>query len=215
MNKLEGILWDMDGVLVDTGEFHFHSWQTALDAHNIPFSRQAFRETFGMNNTGILKLLLGERFIPTLYEEISTQKEISFRQAIQGKVALLPGVSGLLDAVQKAEIPQAIASSAPPENIHAIISELGLGDFFQAQISAFAMPGKPDPAVFLAAAQALKATPSACVVIEDAIAGVQAAQRAGMKCIAVTTTNSASVLSFADRVVANLVELTVKDLELL
>lgn len=215
MHTLKSILWDMDGVLVDTGEFHFISWQAALDSHHIPFSPQTFRQTFGMNNHGILTLILGENFTPELYEQISDEKEIYFRQSIRGKVQLLPGVRPLLDAVQRAGLSQAIASSAPPENIDAIVSELGLAAFFQAQISAFAMPGKPDPAVFLTAAQALGASPAECVVIEDAIAGVQAAQRAGMKCLAVTTTNHANDLQFANRVVENLARVSVDDLRAL
>lgn len=215
MNTLKSVLWDMDGVLVDTGEFHFLSWQAALQAHSIPFSEQIFRQTFGMNNYGILTLILGENFTPELYEQISTDKEVYFRQSIRGKVQLLPGVHPLLEAVQRAGLSQAIASSAPPENIDAIVSELALGAFFQAQISAFDMSGKPDPAVFLAAARALGAAPAECVVIEDAIAGVQAAQSAGMKCLAVTTTNHADDLQFADRVVENLARVCVDDLRAL
>ena len=101
----------------------------------------------------------------------------------------------------------AIASSAPDANIQALVKELGLQDYFAAILSGSEMPGKPDPAVFLAAARRLEFPPERCVVVEDSIAGVKAARRAGMKCIAVTTTNPGEALQAADRVVHSLADL--------
>jgi beta-phosphoglucomutase len=93
---------------------------------------------------------------------------------------------------------QAIASSAPCENIDALVDELAIRPYFQEIVSGADMPGKPDPAVFLTAARAAGHTACACLVIEDSVAGVTAARRAGMKCLAVTTTNPASRLTQAD-----------------
>ena len=110
----------------------------------------------------------------------------------------------LLDKFTSLCMKQAIASSAPPENIDVLVGELKIGQYFGALVSGANMPGKPDPSVFLKSASDLRIEPHNCIVIEDAIAGVEGARRAGMKCIAVTTTNPAEVLSQADHVVESL-----------
>jgi beta-phosphoglucomutase family hydrolase len=213
MSSLEAVVWDMDGVLVDTGEFHFKAWKTILARYEVAFSRETFTKTFGMNNEGILKSVLGDRYSDELYKIIDRQKEVNFREILHGNVTLLPGVISLLEQVRNASIPQAIASSAPQENIDAVVSELNLQPYFQTAISAANMPGKPDPTVFLTAAQELGVSPSHCIVVEDAIAGVEAARHAGMTCIAVTTTNPAKELQAAYLVVGRLSKLNLQDLQ--
>jgi beta-phosphoglucomutase family hydrolase len=194
----------MDGVLVDTAEFHFQAWSQALSEHGIPFTRKLFTATFGMNNASILSSVLGQPPAPELLAEISDRKEELFRQAVRGHVQPLPGVLAWLERLRAAGLRQAIASSAPPANIDALVDELGLRHYFDIIVSGFDLPGKPDPAVFLKAARLIGVPPERCVVVEDAIAGVEAARRAGMKCIAVTTTNPAHELSGADVVVERL-----------
>jgi beta-phosphoglucomutase family hydrolase len=200
----QGVIWDMDGVLVDTGEFHFQAWSRALPEYGITFTRQLFRATFGMNNAGILSVLLGQTPAPELLAEISDRKEQLFRQAVRGRVQPLPGVLAWLERLKAAGMGQAIASSAPPANIDALVDELGLRDYFDAIASGFDLPGKPDPALFLKVARLIGVPPERCVVVEDAVAGVEAARRAGMKCIAVTTTNPVHALKAADVVVERL-----------
>lgn len=99
---------------------------------------------------------------------------------------------------------QAIASSAPQANIDALVDELGLRLYFDAIVSGFDLPGKPKPALFLKTARMLDLLPEQCIVVEDAVVGVEAAKRAGMKCVAVTTTNPAHTLKNADLVVESL-----------
>ena len=105
---------------------------------------------------------------------------------------------------------QAVGSSAPQENIDVLLKELGLSQWFSALVAGASIPGKPDPAVFLRAAELLGVQPAECLVIEDAVAGVEAAKRAGMRCLAVCTTNPAEKLQKADRVVADLTHLTME-----
>ena len=90
---VQGVLWDMDGVLVDTGEAHFLSWTLALAEYDRSITRRQFRATFGMNNNGILRLLFGESLEPALVTEIGERKEVLFRQVVKGNVKLLPGVA--------------------------------------------------------------------------------------------------------------------------
>ncbi len=207
MTTSKGVLWDMDGVLVDTGEYHFQSWVTVLSEYSIAFSREFFRDTFGMNNAGILTTLLGDDLTPQLLAEIGGRKEEAFRDAARGDVHPMSGVVNWLERLQGAGFRQGIASSAPAENIDALVDELGLCPYFQAVISGVDMPGKPEPYLFLKVADELGVPPERCIVVEDAVAGVEAAVRAGMRCIAVTTTNPAQALAAADVVVELLSDL--------
>jgi HAD superfamily hydrolase (TIGR01509 family) len=206
------VLWDMDGVLVDTGEYHYTAWQQTLFEYKVPFSREQFRATFGINNLSLLTLLFGEPPSPALYHEINNRKESNFRAAVSGRASLLPGVKTWLEQFARHGIPQAVASSAPQENIDLLITELGIRSYFQSVLSASEIPGKPDPAVFLLSAQRLGVLPETCLVIEDSIAGVEAARRAGMRCLAVTTTNPAEKLQGAHLVVERLDQLACESL---
>ena len=199
-----GVLWDMDGVLVDSGDFHFQAWTELLPEYGIEFSYELHQETFGRNNASILSLLFGEKLTPELLSEVSDRKEEQFRAAIRGHAQPLPGVRTWLERLRAEGARQGIASSAPVANIDTLTGELGLRGYFDAIVSGEDMPGKPDPTLFLQVARQLGVSPESCVVVEDAIAGVEAAKRAGMKCIAVTTTNEAQALSAADIVVDRL-----------
>ena len=202
-----GVLWDMDGVIVDTGEYHYRAWSHVLAEAGLPFSQEQFRATFGMNNIGILTLMFGRAPTASEITVMDDGKEQYFRELIRGDVRPLPGVRSWLVSLHEAGVRQAIASSAPPENIDFFVDELDLAEWFDARVSGTGMPGKPAPDVFLTAARAIGLPPERCVVIEDAIPGVEAARRAGMKCIAVTTTNPAESLTAADVVVPSLAEL--------
>lgn len=209
---ITGVLWDMDGVLVDTGKYHYEAWLNTLAAYGVPIEYEAFRKTFGMTNPEFLAVVLGYPPEPGLMLQISDRKEQEFRTAIHGKARPMPGVERWLAGLQAAGIPQAVASSAPQLNIEYLIDEMQLRPYFAALVSAFDLPGKPDPAVFLEAARRLGAAPAGCVVVEDSIVGVAAARRAGMKCIAVTTTNPPHALQNADLVVDSLEDLPIQTL---
>ena len=203
-NHQYAIIWDMDGVLVDTGEYHFESWVKTFNQLGIPFSEEQFRATFGMNNAGILEIICGKKLPPDQEQRLGDFKEEVFREAIKGKAALLPGTEDALKNFSEWNLKQAIASSAPPKNIEVLVKELEIGKYFDALVSGWDIPGKPDPGVFLKAARQVGISPENCIVIEDAVAGVAGAKNAGMKCIAVTTTNTAKALSKADLIFESL-----------
>lgn len=202
------VLWDMDGVLVDTGDFHFQSWKETFEEVDAPFDKEDFRKTFGMNNAGILEWVFGRKPEPEEVSRISDKKESLFRDLIKGKAEPIPGVLRWLKQFRAWGIKQAITSSAPPKNIEVLVAELKIEEYFDAIVSGFDMPGKPNPDVFLKAAGTLQVRPENCIVVEDAIAGVEGAKRAGMKCIAVTTTNPASALEMADYIFDDLGEMS-------
>lgn len=208
-NHRYAILWDMDGVLVDTGEYHYQAWKKTFDELEVPFSRDQFRETFGMNNLSILEFMFGKKLPPDREQEISERKESLFREAVKGHAKLLPGVEAALKNFSELSFKQAIASSAPVQNIEVLMQELQVGNYFDTIVSGANLPGKPDPAIFLKAAHQLDIEPGNCTVMEDAIAGVKSAKNAGMRCIAVTTINTAEALSQADLVLESLEELKI------
>jgi beta-phosphoglucomutase len=204
---IRGVLWDMDGVLVDTGEFHYQAWSKTLSEYDIPYSHELFLETFGMNNRGILIKLMGYEPDQQFQKKISNQKEEFFRKIIQGNARPLPGVVETLGMIRSKGIRQAIASSAPPENIELLVDTLKLWESFDAIVSGYGLSGKPAPDVFLSAAEAIGIPAELCLVIEDAVTGVEGAKRAGMRCLAVTNTNPAQKLQQADYIVDSLLQI--------
>lgn len=181
------VIWDMDGTLVDTAELHFRAWKQLADSRGWPFSRQDFDDTFGRRNPEIIHQLFGTQFSDADIAAIGAAKEDMYRAAARGGVQLLPGVRSLLEELQRAGFAQGIGSSAPRANLELILELTATRDIFQTVVAMEdTTRGKPDPQVFQIAAQRLGALPPRCVVIEDAVAGVQAACAGGMRCIAVT-----------------------------
>ncbi len=208
-----GILWDMDGVLVDTAAGHYQSWLDVLVPYGIVFDQATFNTTFGMNNQTIIHRLFGNDFPDDKLSRMSDEKELAFRSAINGKVNLLPGVREWLECFYANKIPQAVASSAPMENIDAVLDETGIRSYFQAIISAFGMPGKPDPWVFLKAGKQLEVNARTAIVIEDSPAGVLGAHRAGYHCIAVSSLLTPEESKTADLLVDRLDHVSIIDIE--
>jgi beta-phosphoglucomutase len=201
---LKAVLWDMDGVIVDSFDGHYRSWQQTFDELHQPFDLDQFRKTFGMNNRSILQTVLNRDLSEEFIQKVSDHKEELFRLLIRGSAELLPGVATWLQRFKELGIKQAVASSAPQANIDALLDELKIRNYFAAEAAGATLKGKPDPEVFLLAARLLSVDPRNCLVIEDAMAGVEAARRAGMKCVAVLTTNPAEKLAGADVVLQDL-----------
>lgn len=205
-----GILWDMDGILLDTGELHFLSWQKALAEVGREYTHEEYLTTFGMNNTGTMQALFGMDVPPAFIDQVSERKEILFREWEPGNVSVFPGVLEWLERFSTLGARQAIASSGPIENLEVLVAKAGFGAYFDAIVSGTHMPGKPKPDVFLKAAEALGVLSEKCLVIEDSVAGVQAARNAGMKCLAVTNTYPREKLVGAAVVVDSLIKLSEK-----
>jgi beta-phosphoglucomutase len=181
------VIWDVDGTLVDTAEMHYAAWERLCGELNRPFDRADFAATFGRRNPEILEHLFGPRFTPQEVADFGSRKEEYYRAAARQGVSLLPGARELLEGLRAAGFLQAIGSSAPKANLDLILGLTGTAGMFQAVSSSEdTQRGKPDPQVFLVAAQKLGVEPRRCVVMEDAVAGVEAAKAGGMKCVAVT-----------------------------
>jgi beta-phosphoglucomutase len=186
MGDLLGAIWDVDGTLVDTAESHFRAWQAVSAERGRPFTRADFARTFGRRNPEIIHILFGDGLGRREAEEMADRKEALYRDEARAGVALLPGVRALVEGLDRAGFRQAVGSSAPRANLDLILRLTDVGRYFPVVVSSEdTRRGKPDPEVFLTAAQRLGAPPPRCVVLEDAVAGVEAAKAGGMRCIAV------------------------------
>ncbi len=203
----------MDGVLADTYPLHFRTWDLVLNELGIPFDRQKFDRIYGLKNYDLLSYLAGKPLDPGWIKQVADLKEAKFRQALEGHLQPLPGVLVWLRRFNSWGCKQAVASSAPPENIEKVVDELDIRRYFDALVNPGDLPGKPNPDVFLLAASKLGISPQDCLVIEDSVVGVEAAHRAGMGCVAVTTTNPPEALSQADVVVSTLDKLSIDRVE--
>ena len=182
-----GVLWDLDGTLVDSGDFHFQSWQAVMSREGITLSRETFLKSFGQKNDRILKDWLGPSATADKVRQVGDDKEAEYRRLAKAHgLTPLPGAREWVARLREQGWRQAIASSAPRQNVDVMLELIGLSGAFDAIVSAEDVTlGKPDPQVFLTAAQKLGVPAAKAVVVEDAAAGVEAAHRAGMKVIGV------------------------------
>jgi beta-phosphoglucomutase family hydrolase len=204
------IIWDMDGVIVDSAQVHFRAWRSIFHSRNVGFTYEDFRHTFGQRNDNIITTILGKKVAPELVATIAREKEERFRSLVEEELEPFPGAIELIQSLNRAKFPLALASSAPMQNIELILDKLGLKKCFPVIVSSEEVSkGKPDPEIFLTAAKRLNVEPGDCLVIEDAVAGVTAAKAAGMKCIAVTNTHTARSLIEADLIADSLREINI------
>jgi beta-phosphoglucomutase family hydrolase len=210
---LEAVVWDLDGVIADTVEYHYQAWRDVFKERGVEYTKEEFMPYFGRRHDDIIKAALGE-IPPEEMDAVNDEKQRNFRRLIEKNVIPMPGAIALIRSLHKHGIKSAIASSAVPENIKIILRGLGVADCFQAIVHGMEVKeGKPSPQIFLLAAKKLNVPPGDCVVMEDAIAGVAGARRAGMKCVAVTNSHTREDLKDADLIVDSLEKIGVGDLE--
>jgi beta-phosphoglucomutase len=211
MNDASAVIFDMDGVLVDTYDAHYRSWLEMAEPEGIHFTEAEFAETFGRTSREIIAHYWGEgRYDDAQIAELDLRKEVAFRRAVEANVPAMPGVHELLGNLHRAGFRLAVGSSGPPENVALVLDKLGIREFFGAVVSgADVTRGKPDPQVFLLAAERLGVAPRRCAVIEDAPPGVAAANAAGMTSVGLVSTGRTSAqLAAARAVVGSLGEIS-------
>jgi beta-phosphoglucomutase len=205
-NNIQAVIWDMDGVIIDSGEAHRLAWHRMAQEDGLALTDEQFWATFGQRNDEIISSIWGS-FPQATWQEMSDRKERYYRDAARTTATALPGAIELLSELHAAGYPQALASSAPVANIELVSEVLGLNRYLDALVSGDNVPrGKPAPDVFLKAAATLGIAPAVCLVIEDAVAGVEAAHAAGMRCIAVAGERDLAGLRAAELMVSSLTE---------
>jgi len=203
-----GVIFDMDGVLIESTESHYVSWTQLGGEIGTAFPRDLFDRTFGMHNRQILPLWLGEDLDAAENDRLSDHKEALFREIVADSIEALPGAQDLVRQLHGDGFVMAIGSSAPRANVELVLRQLDLAPCFRALSTGDEVRhGKPHPEVFLKAIDGLGLAAGSCVVLEDAPQGVEAALAAGAKAIGVATTRPEADLAEADVVVRSLEEL--------
>ena len=207
---MKAVIFDWDGVVIDSSAQHERSWEILAKEISKPLPDGHFLLGFGKKNALIIPEILGWETDPAAITALSDRKEAIYRELVQASgVHVLPGARELLTALRAAGIPRSIGSSTPRSNLDAILPVTGLADLFDAIACGDDVThGKPAPDIFLLAAQKLHMPPADCLVIEDAHVGLEAARRAGMATLAVATTNPLADLQYADAAVESLASVT-------
>lgn len=205
-----GVIFDMDGVLVDSFGPHYASWRITAERRGFSLPEPLFRGVFGRTNAAIAPVITGA---PVSDDEVlrwGEEKEAVYREILARGFPAMPGAGELIEALRADGARLAIGSSGPPENVAVVAANLPAARHFDATVTGRDVPrGKPDPGVFLLAADRLGLPAASCAVVEDSLAGLEAARRAGCVAIALVGTSSREALApNADLVVDSLRELT-------
>jgi len=207
--SLQAVIFDVDGVLIDSSAAHWQGWQRLAAELGRPVTEAQFRATFGQQNRDIVPRLFGDDFSLEQMDELGERKERYYRQIIGLEVPAIPGAAALVRSCHEFGLRCGVGSSGHPQNIALAIRGLAVESFVSAVVSGKDVTvGKPDPQVFLRVAARLDVMPGACVVIEDAPAGIDAALAAGMTAIGLTSEHPRERLSRAHLVVDRLDELS-------
>jgi beta-phosphoglucomutase len=206
-----GVLFDMDGVLVDSYSAHWESWRRLGREVGFDMTERQFVQTFGRTSREVIVESWPD--LARAADQITAldrRKESLFREILAADFPAMDGAVELIDALAAAGFVLALGSSGPPENVALVLEKLGCRDRFQAVITGTDVSrGKPDPQVFLLAAERIGLPTRCCLVVEDAPAGIAAARAAGMMCLGLASTGRSTVeLAAADRVVTTLRDVT-------
>jgi beta-phosphoglucomutase family hydrolase len=190
MTENIAFIFDMDGTIVDNMRIHNQTWQIVMADEGVQIDIDDFnRQTTGKKTPEILRLYLGEKATEVEIQRISEKKENIYRQVFRPYLRAIAGLPGFLEEARKLHIPVGLATSAGKTNIEYTLSGTGLKPYFDVLVGGEeVLQGKPDPEIFLMAAQRLGVPPQRCLVFEDALLGIEAACRAGMQAVAITTT---------------------------
>ena len=198
-------IFDMDGVLIDSGAHHRHAWRMLLDELGAePADPEHWRLTIGRPSEEAIPLLLGRRVSGAEARRLARRKRDFYQARAQTGLEPVLGVPEFLASLARLGVSRAVGTSASRWDAERLLDDLGLLRYFDVVVTSDdVMLGKPDPEVWTQAARRLRVAPTACVVFEDALVGVQAARTAGMRAIGVTTahTDAELVAAGAERTI--------------
>ena len=192
----------MDGVIVDSNPYHKIALKQFCKKYGKDLSEEELREKiYGRRNQDWLASIFGSLDDDKM-RKYADEKEELFRKVYEKDIKPLPGLKEFLDKLKRANIPAAIATSAPRSNVDFTLAKTELGQYFNTILDdSFVEQGKPHPDIYLKTAAALKHDPRRCIVFEDSLAGVQSGKNAGCKVVGLSTTHSAAELQGTDLVI--------------
>jgi beta-phosphoglucomutase len=203
------VIFDMDGVIVDNMEYHKRAWGVFLKKYAPEIELEEFSRHFGKVNKDLLKIVFKREVSGREEARFGEEKEAIYREIYADHIVPTAGLVDFLSTLKKNEVKTAVATAAPRINMDFVFEKTGLRHYFDILIDASeVMKGKPDPEIYLKAAENLDCPPKRCLVFEDSMPGIQAAQKAGMKVIALATSHPAERLRSAERVVKDFTEIS-------
>lgn len=209
LSEIKGVIFDMDGVIVNNYTFHLDAWAEFCRKHQIAFSRETFtHQFFGKNNNDILNALFGRNLSGNEVRVLGEEKESIYRKLYSPHIKPLNGLIPFLDYLNEKGNRIAVASSAPQSNIDFTIKRTGIIKYVDVIANGdMVHRGKPHPEIFLKAAEMLKINPGECLVFEDSFSGIDAAESAGMRVVAVATTHEKSEHRPINDIISDFVEI--------
>lgn len=185
-----GVIFDMDGVLVDNRDIHIEAYQIMLQRIGRQATYEQLLAGFGKVNAQIFDDLFGAgAFSPAKVERLAGEKEEIYRRLFAEKIAPVAGLVDFLKMLKDSGVKIAVGSSGPRVNVDFVLEKCGIAPYFDAIVDGgMVSRGKPDPEVFLKAAALLGKRPAECLVFEDAPVGIRAGKSAGMRVVALATT---------------------------
>jgi beta-phosphoglucomutase family hydrolase len=211
--RLRAAIFDMDGTLVDNMQYHTRTWIKLLGEQGTPMHPDEFlRRTAGWTNAEILRALINPDMSAEDIAALAERKESAYREMFRPHLKPVPGALAFLEALKTSGVPMAVATAAPTPNIDFTLDGAGLRAYFDVVVGAADITrGKPDPEIFLKAAERLGVPPDACLVFEDATSGIEAARRAGMRTVVITTTLDTDSVRDLPHVIATAPDFTTLD----
>lgn len=208
---IRAVLFDLDGLMVDSEPHSLASWRAVLSSRGVSLDQAVSGRMFGLRQIEAACLLIEVYGLTDQPLALAREKEEYQIRHLDGQIKPMPGLYALLDEVERRGLRAAIASSGVRPYVSAVLQTVGLAGRFRAIVTGDdVVNGKPAPDVFLAAAHAVQTEPQSCLVLEDAPSGAQAAKAAGMRCVAVPNLHTRGLdLSAADIVLPSL--LAVRD----
>lgn len=194
--KIEAVLFDMDGVLVDNHAYHVKAWQQFAGKHRLSLSEQEFDQHInGRTIEAALEYFFGNRKSANKKEELAEEKEQLYRDLYRPHLQAVAGLQNVLKALKKEKKRLAVVSSAMELNIDLVLDGLNIRTYFDAVVhGAQVSKSKPAPDIYLHAAKQLSCSPQQCLVIEDSKSGIEAGWNAGMEVLALATTHTEAEL---------------------
>ena len=202
------VIFDMDGVIVDNMEYHKKAWGIFLEKHAPDIELEKFSKHFGKVNRDLLQIVFKREVSEEEESRFGGEKEAIYREIYADHIVPTAGLLDFLGSLKNNNIKTAVATAAPRINMDFVFEKTGLRKYFDVLIDATEVTrGKPDPEIYLKAAERLNCYPEECLVFEDSFPGVQAAQNAGMKVIALATSHPADRLRSAELVIRDFTDI--------
>lgn len=200
-HNIAGVIFDMDGTIIDNMMVHHRAWQRILAKYGVDLPLEEVKERIHGINEEILEREFGARFSQEERRAIAAEKEATYRTIFKPELSLITGFSDFMDHLDELSLPFGIGTAAPGPNADFVLDELAIRSRFQAVVHAgHVKRGKPDPEVFEKAADAMGLPLEKCIIFEDSPTGAEAAQRGGAQSVIVTTTHERQEFAHLDNV---------------